>query len=667
MKKGLKTGIICGVLVTASVAGAALYYLKTSKGKPEETLNKYISLLNDKNYEGMYDLVSKDSNISKEDFITRNKNIYEGIGASNIEVEKGEIESNRGKATINYDSKLQTLAGEVDFSNKMELEKDNDGDYKIIWDSTLIFPELKDDYKVRVSTIKGKRGTIYDKNGTAIALDDSSSNVGIVPGKFQDKENEIASIASILQMSVKDINTKLNASYVTDDMFVPLKAIAKGDERELQLSEIPCVTIKSKDSRVYPLGEAAAHLTGYVQAINADELKEYADKNYNSTSIIGKAGLEKLYEDSLRCFDGAEVYITDSKEKKVSTLASREVKNGTDLNLTIDANLQQTIYTDIAQDKGAAVAMDPQTGAVLALVSTPSYNPNSFVMGMNDDEWNSLNNNPNKPLYNRFKATMAPGSTFKSITGVIALDTNSIDPNKSRGITGLAWQKDNSWGNYNVTRLKDYGKNSNLENAMVYSDNIYFAQVALDIGKDNFVSKLKSFGFDEDMNFEFGLTPSSFGSMDTEIHLADSGYGQAEIAVNPVHLASMYSMFVNEGSMVKPYLVNDGNSATMWKQNVVSKESANTMLNDMIQVVENPNGTGSSAAISGVTIAAKTGTAEIKQSQDDTTGTEIGWFAAITTNKENNIEIIEMVEDVKDRGGSHYVVPKVRNAIMQYN
>ena len=311
--------------------------------------------------------------------------------------------------------------------------------------------------------------------------------------------------------------------------------------------------------------------------------------------------------------------------------------------------------------------MNPNTGEVLALVSTPGYDPNDFVMGMSTAKWDSLNGDPNKPLNNRFKATYAPGSTFKPITAAIGLNINSLDPNANKSISGLSWKKDSSWGSYSVTRVSDYAGGSNLLNAMVYSDNIYFAQTALDIGKDKFQTGLKSLGFDESMEFDFGLTKSQFassGEIKTDVQLADSGYGQGEILVNPVHLASMYSMFVNQGSMVTPYLIyKDSPVATIWKSNVITKEAASTVLNDMIQVVESPNGTGHEAQTPGLTIAGKTGTAEIKASQGDSTGTEIGWFAAMTTNRNNNnLLVVGMAEDVKDKGGSHYVIPKVKKA-----
>ena len=208
-----------------------------------------------------------------------------------------------------------------------------------------------------------------------------------------------------------------------------------------------------------------------------------------------------------------------------------------------------------------------------------------------------------------------------------------------------------------------------MTNALIHSDNIYFAQAALDIGKDTFKEKLNNFGIGEKIPFEYPLYSSqisSSGDFQSEVQLADSGYGQGEVMINPVQLASLYTMFENEGDILTPKLfrTDNGSGKNIWKKSVVSKENSNIILNDLKQIVENPAGTGHQAYTPGLEIAGKTGTAEIKQSQDDTKGTELGWFVGMTTNKEpNNLLVVMMVEDVKDRGGSHYVVPKVKDVL----
>jgi penicillin-binding protein len=653
--------IICGIIL----------FIYNKAHKPEDQFIEYVNLINSKDYEEMYEMTDSETKKTflKDDFITRNKNIYEGIQASNIKIKVQNVENKATEAIITYETSMDSLAGEFKFSNTIKMTREIGKDYAVAWNSKNIFPELTDSDKVRVKTIKSKRGDIIDRNGEKLATDSLSSNVGIVPGNLGDnKEDSINKIAKLLDTSVDYIKGELGASYVKPDMFIPIKTIPYGDERILSLLKISGIKINDKDARIYPLGIQAAHLTGYIQTINADELEKNEGEEYNENSLIGKSGLEKSYEKSLRGIDGVEIYIQNKDGEKKLSLATKEVKNGEDLKLTIDSNMQRILYNELEKDKGSSVAMNPNTGEVLALVSTPSYNPNDFVLGMNKEQWNSLNNDPSKPLYNRFQATATPGSAFKPITAVIGLDTKKLDASTNKNISGLSWQKDKSWGKYSVTRVSDYQGDSNLLNALVYSDNIYFAQVALDIGKDLFKDKLTSFGISEKIPFEYPLYNSQFATdknFKTEVQLADSGYGQGEVLLNPVHLAALYTMFQNQGSILTPYLeYKDTLESKVWKSNAVSEESAKIILQDLVQVVENPNGTGHAAMISGLTIAGKTGTAEIKDSQDDTTGTELGWFVGMTTNKApNNLLVVMMAEDVKDKGGSHYVVPKVKNAL----
>jgi len=670
-KKNIYMFIGVGVVIIPLIMCGVALFMYNKSHKPEYKLTEYVNLINAKDYEKMYELTDSETKqkLSKEDFIARNKNIYEGIQASDIKVEVKNVENKSNEATIDYETTMNTLCGQLEFSNTITMTREIGKDYTVKWNSKVIFPELTDNDKIRVKTIKSKRGDIIDRNGAMLATDSVSSNVGIVPGSLGDnKEKSINQISKLLETSVEYINSQLSASYVKPDMFIPIKTIPYGDERIPSLLGIPGVQINDKDARIYPLGVQAAHLTGYVQTINAEELEKHKDEEYTENSLIGKSGLEKAYEESIRGIDGVEIYIQNKEGEKKTSLITKEVKNGSDLKLTIDSNMQCLLYSELEKDKGAAVAMNPNTGEVLALVSTPSYNPNDFILGMSNDKWNSLNNDSSKPLYNRFQGTAAPGSSFKPITAVIGLDAKKLDPNANKNISGLSWKKDGSWGNYSVTRVSAYGGDSNLLNALVYSDNIYFAQVALDIGKDTFKDKLNSFGFSEKVPFEYPLYNSQFSSdntFKTEVQLADSGYGQGEVLLNPVYLASLYTMFQNEGSILNPYLEYKGTpESKVWKANAVSKDSANIVLQDLIQVVENPNGTGHAAYTSGLTIAGKTGTAEIKASQDDKTGTELGWFVGMTTNKaSNNLLVVMMAEDVKDKGGSHYVVPKVKKAL----
>lgn len=671
-QKSKKVVIIIAVLVILLLIGAVGFFMwyNSTKVNPEDTLVAYIDALKAKDYETMYSKISEESKntTTKEDFIARNKNIYEGIEASNLSISIVQVTEKGNKAQIVYSTTMQTVAGQMSFSNTANLIKNAENGYDIEWSSSLIFPELQEDYKVRVETLEGTRGRILDRNDVVLAGMQTASSIGLVPGKMaENKEEDIAKIATLLDISEDTIQNALSASYVKDDTFVPLKTVQKGEqELKNQLLEISGIKIIDTTARVYPLGEASSHLLGYVQTINAEELKENANKGYTNTSVIGKTGLEKIYEDTLKAIDGAEIYIVDAEGNKKKTLAKKQEQNGKDIKLTIDSTIQQKLYNQLKEDKAAAVAMNPNTGEILALVSCPTFDSNDFSLGMTTNQWNRLSQDEAKPLYNRYLQTYVPGSGFKPITGAIGLDTNAFTAEEDFGTSGTKWQASNSWRDFYVTTLTTYSGSANLQNALIYSDNIYFAKAGMKIGKQNFMNQLNALGFAKKISFEQELAMSTYSnnsSFDTETQLANTGYGQGELLVNPVHMAMIYSSFANEGNMLQAYLIyKEDKTPTYYAEQVFSKETANTIKEDLIQVVENPNGTAHSAKIDGVVLAAKTGTAEIKDSKDDTEGTELGWLNAFTADKnaQNPLLIVSMVEDVKERGGSHYVLEKIK-------
>ena len=668
MNKKIVIGIVVTIIVIVfAVAGGVIAYRMTrDTSKPEDVLIKYVGYVNEQNYEEMYKLLTNDSKeqISKEDFITRNKNIYEGIDMTDMKIEITNVtEENSKTYVISYNQSMNSEAGKIEFENTANVIKDKELGYQLNWKSSLIFPNLSSTDKVRIKTISAERGSIVDKNGNMLAGLGTVSSVGIVPGKLgENKDENIEKIANLLGTTADSINKTLSASWVKDDTFVPLKKI-QVDSIELkeQLLQIPGIKITSTKSRVYPLGEASAHLVGYVQNITADELKENRGKGYTSTSVIGKAGLEKKYEKRLKGKDGVEIYIEDSDGKRKKDIAKIDVQNGETIKLTIDSTMQSKLYNELKNDAGFFVVMHPNTGALLALVSTPSYDPNDFTLGLSTEKWNAIKDNENKPMLTRYLQSYCPGSTFKAVTGAVGLTTGKLSTSDTFSYSGLSWKKD-GWGQYDITTLTAYSGPKNLENAMIHSDNIYFAQAALQIGAKSFTSGLKQIKFGENIDFTLGNIKSQYtnnGEISNEKVLADSGYGQGEILVNPIHMASIYSAFANDGNMIKPYL-EEGTETSYLVEGAFTKEAANTIKEDLIQVVENQEGTAKDMRVQGRTIAGKTGTAELKGSKDAEADV-LGWFDCFTSdNDSNQLLVISMVENGRSLGGSHYLINKIK-------
>lgn len=666
--------------VSAGICAVRYVQLKERMPSPEELLVSYMEHVGQGEYEEMYGMLNVEASgsIRMEDFIQRNSAIYEGIGMQNMTVTVTGYDKER--EAVAYETSFDTSAGPVHFANEALFLKE-DGGYELMWEDSLIFPGLRPSCKVRVSSTSAKRGQILDRNGRMLAGPGTASSVGIVPGKLEDRELSIRAVAELLEVTPEEVDKKLSAGWVKDDYFVPVKTIPKVDEiewliplqpdeeidrekeRQEALLQIPGVQITDVEVRQYPLGEAAAHLVGYVQNVTAEDLEEHEGEGYTASSVIGRTGMEGLFEKELKGEDGCRIYIVNAEGKEQEVLAERPVRHGEDIRLTIDAGLQQAVYEQFSEDKSCTAAMDPYTGEVLALVSTPSYDNNLFISGLSQEQWDTLNEAEARPLYNRFRQTWCPGSTFKPVTAAIGLASGAVDPAEDYGQEGLSWQKDSSWGNYHVTTLHTY-EPVILENALIYSDNIYFAKAALNIGAQELKDSLDRLGFQEEVPFEIRMTQSQYsnsGQIETEIQLADSGYGQGQILVNPLHMACIYTAFCNGGNMLKPRLLRQADgAASCWIPEAFPADAADRVLEALKQVVNDPHGTGYRARREDVLLAGKTGTAEIKASQTDTTGTELGWFAVFTPEADTDrpVLLLTMVEDVKERGGSGYVVER---------
>ena len=654
-----KRNVFIGLITCALLITTVFFVFNQGKSN-EQVVKEYFGFLNDRNYKQMYQMLDQKTvyTPTQKYFFKKHKEIYDVIDAKNIQIKVLNEKDN----IIKYQISMDTIAGKIKYKNKIGIK-----DEKIQFNKELIFDEFSDKNKIKVTTTQPFRGYILDRNGKYLAKQGNGYSVGLVRGKLNG-ENDYSKIAEYLETDIETIQNKMNASWINDDSFVPIKNISEQRKDKLiqhGILKIGGVKINSISSRIYPYDKITSHLVGYVQNVNSEDLKKHKKEGYTSSSVIGKSGIEAAYERQLRGEVGARIDIVDENNNIVKTVAEREAKDGKDIRLTIDIDLQQSLYNEYQNDKSASVALNPKTGEVLALVSTPSYSSNDFVLGLSTDKWNALNNDVNQPLMSRYKQTYTPGSTMKPITAAIGLETKTIDPNKDLGAKDK-WQKDSSWGNYYVTTLHAPSPN-NLKNAITYSDNVYFARSALNIGKNNLFKYYKNLKIGEKIPFELALNKSRYINKNQKVNdqlIADSGYGQGQILMNPVQLASIYSAFVNNGSIYQPHIVQ-GQTKT-WIKNVFSKETTKTIKEDLINAIADKNGTGHAIYHDNVVLAGKTGTAEIKQSQSDTTGTELGWFTVMTTDEKQPILMTTVVEDVKNRGGSGYVVEHTKASLDLY-
>ena len=656
-KKKWIIGISACVLLIVSV------FFVFNQGKSnEQVVTEYFELLKKKDYKQMYQMLNPKIvyTPTQKYFVEKYKEFYEEIDAKNIQIKILDEQD----SVIEYLIYIDTLAGRITYRNKVGVK-----DEQIQFNKNLIMDGYTDGCKIKITTYNPeKRGRILDRNGKVLAEDGKGYSVGLVKGKLNG-ENDYGQIAQYLETDVETLQKKMSASWINDDSFVPIKTVSEATKNDLinkNILGINGVKISTVSIRTYPYDKVASHIVGYVQNVNAEDLKKHKNEGHNSTSVIGRNGIEAAYEEKLKGITSGKIELVDKNDKVIKELCHKEVKmSPQDITLTIDIDLQQSLYNEYQNDKSASVALNPKTGEVLALVSTPSYSNNDFVLGLSTDKWNALNNDVNQPLMSRYKQTYTPGSSMKPITAAIGLETKTIDPNKDLG-TKDKWQKDSSWGNYYVTTLHAPSPN-NLKNAITYSDNVYFARSALNIGKENLFKYYKNLKIGKKVTFELALNKSQYINKNQKVSdqlIADSGYGQGQILINPLQLASIYSAFVNNGSIYQPHIVQ-GQTKT-WIKNVFSKETTKIIKEDLINAIADENGTGHAIYHDNVILAGKTGTAEIKQSQSDTTGTELGWFTVMTIDEKQPILMTTVVEDVKNRGGSGYVVEHTKAPLDLY-
>ncbi|MEC0125540.1 penicillin-binding protein PBP4(5) [Paenibacillus pabuli] len=684
-----KRKILYGLLPILFAGGIGMYlYMqnnKTEEVKPEVTVNQYIEHLHKKEFDQLYTLMTpaslSESGMNREQFVEKYNAIYSGMEVSAIKAELkpkvANVETTDGTSNeeesknqnldiyeVDYNLQLMTFLGEVNETHTLKLVREEleDGGkiWRINWKPSLILTDMVKGSKVRVRTLFPERGDIVDRDGLPLATKGNIYEWGIVPEKLgENPDAMIARIAKHYKVTEDVITQALGQKWVKPEYFVP---IASTEDSRVP-DALAGVQVQSKEIRYYPLGEAAAHLIGYVRKATKEDLEKDTEGYYRAEDWIGKAGLEQSLEKQLRGERGGLIEITDESGNTRNELIRKDAVDGENIQLTISSAKQRKLYKTLSSsgDAGAMVLMNPTDGNLLALVSAPAYNPNKMVTGLTQAEWDAYSADEKLPFINRFTNRYAPGSTFKAITAAAGLMEKVTTADKSHDISGLQWRKDESWGGYYVKRVKDVSP-VNMVDALVYSDNIYFAKEAVEMGSAKFIDGIQKFGFGDNFGLdELYLKPSQYANeahldLSSEVLLADTSYGQGEMLMSPIHLASSFTPFINEGKMVKPVLIEE--KETVQPEVVITPEVANTVKDALGQVVTRAGGTAHSLNSLPEGLAAKTGTAELKTKKGEK-GQENGFVVVFDTDSPSFL-IAAVIEGVNGRGGSHYVLDKLK-------
>ncbi|MGH1804176.1 penicillin-binding protein PBP4(5) [Enterococcus gallinarum] len=655
------------LLVVGGFFGYRYYDKQQRQNQAEKVVHSFIENLSKNKFDKLPSLILSDSaernGYTNDQVAEKYQTIFSGIDAANIKGSKITLSDDVKDADyqFTYQLSLTTSLGEIkdlNYSGTIKFEKDQP---KIDWAPNLIFPDMAGQDKVSISVDEAVRGEIVDRNKTPLAANGTLYQLGVIPGQLgdgEDKESRIKAIAKQFDLTEKAIQQAFDQSWVQDNYFVPLKIVEP-------TADLPTgASIQETAGRTYPLGEAAAQLIGYVGDITAEDVEK--DDTLASNGKIGRSGLEAAFDKELRGKNGGKIAITDEKGTERKALIETKKTDGKTIQLTIDAKAQKIAFDSLKDQAGSTVVTEPTTGDLLVLASSPSFDPNKMTNGISQEDYDAYQNNKDLPFISRFATGYAPGSTFKTITAAIGLDNGTINPETVLSINGLKWQKDSSWGDYFVTRVSDVAS-VNLRNALVYSDNIYMAQQTLAMGEDKFRAGLEKFIFGEELDLPIAMNPAQISndkSFNSEILLADTGYGQGELLINPIQQAAMYSVFANQGSLVYPRLVMGAETKT--KKELISPETISLINEDLKAVVTDENGTAHSLAALGLPLAAKTGTAEIKEKQDEK-GQENSFLFAFDAQNQKYL-MVSMLEDRQENSSATALAPDLLSYLSEnYN
>lgn len=532
------------------------------------------------------------------------------------------------------------------------------------------YGQKADGNRIRLVPTMAPRGIFFDRNGVALVSNLPGFTVSLLPINGEIPEDIIVKLASILMINVDEIKKKLSQ---TNGKFEPVRikanigpdVVTKIEERR---AELPGVVIEIQPIRNYVNNELAAHLFGYVSEINDVQLEKLKDEGYKTGDIVGKFGLEKVYDRELRGTDGGDQVEVDVTGRPVNVLGKKETIPGKNLVLTIDYRIQKA--AEIAIDEqlnylqtksqfrnakaAAAIAMNPKTGEILAMVSRPTFNPNLFAGGISSKDWKNINENPNNPMNNKsISGEYPPGSTFKIITGAAALELGKVTPEEKILDTGKHWIIDK--GNAEGEALGWIS----FKQALSKSDNVYFYEMGNRLGIDNLEKYARMFGLG--MVTGINLPGESEGLVANKRYKEkvygedwylsetfDAAIGQGFQLTTPLQVAVMLSEIANGGQRYRPYLVSkilgaNGNVVKNFVPEEMGKITISpptlNLIRESLRDVALEGGTGAEAFRDfPVSIAGKTGTAE------NSHGSDHGWFIAYGPYEDPRIVVVVIVE-----------------------
>jgi len=648
---------------------------------------QFLHLWEQADYNAMYDLLASSSQaeISREKFVGRYQDIAEEAtitGVSYIFDPSPDPAATGLSFSVTFHT---SFFGDILDVNSMTLVKEGQGDqegWRVLWSPSLIFRDLDGAELVHFFPDFPRRGSIYDRHGTPLALDGQVPVVGVVKGLIKDKEALIADLAQRLELPAEKVREKVEAD-LPSYYFIPLRTLPYGTPPEAlaPFEQMEGVVVRQETQRVYPEGSLAAHTLGYLTEVSEEQLKELGPKGYRPGDLVGAAGLEAHFQEELAGQRGGTLAIITPEGTVSHTIAKRDAAPGKDIHLALDVNVQREAEAALGDRAGSITVLDPIDNSVLAIASHPTFNPNDFVAGLSTEAYQRLATDPRHPFLHRVvAATYPPGSTFKPVTMAAGLE-------KGGYTTGSTLPCPPVWYGLGPENAKTNWQSVDrglltLPEGLMASCNPVFFEVALTldgIDPEILPSFASAFGFGKatgivGLDEAAGVAPGPKWKQEQvgePWYSGDSvnmGIGQGYLLVTPLQLANMYNALARTGVLRTPVLVKrivaaDGSVQEFQAKELgrlpVSEATLEAIRQGLTLVIASPGGTSYEAFLgSSVAAAGKSGTAEDVDLQQHV------FFVAYAPR--DDARIVALVALDEGQSGSLEAAPMVRRVLETY-
>ncbi len=531
--------------------------------------------------------------------------------------------------------------------------------------------------RIKATPIVAPRGKILDRDGRVIV--DNHLTWSLLLARENLKVEHLPGIAAGLNLDLEDLKAKL-ARFRKQPLYVPI--VIKEDLAPEDLAFVeshrdpefyPELELLQASRRLYPQNGFAAHIIGYTGEISETELDNPQYANYHPGDVIGKFGIERQYNDMLMGVDGQRQVVVDSRGNERQVIGTTEAKPGQRLQLSLDLDLQAVAELAMEGRQGAAVAIDPRSGEILAMVSRPTFDPNKFTVRIRSKDWREYADDPDRPLFNRaIQAQLAPGSTFKPIMAVAGIDSGKVEEDSEFHCAGGA----SFYGHYHACwQARGHGTIS-LHRAIQQSCDVYFYNLGNRMGIDTINHYAEMVGLGRKTGIDLpgeapGLVPSSAWKIRTQRakwypgETISVAIGQGATIVSPLQLISAISSIAAGGKWYRPHLLRTDTPKIKPKVLAVSERAIQDSISGMCAVVNEAGGTGARARLPGIEVCGKTGSAQIA-SNKFLAGKNIktnAWFVGYAPRENPEIAVVGLLENA---GHGGVAAPIVRDVMKAY-